>query len=123
VTTELSGAIDALAMEMLIVDSTGTNLHLNTAAERLLNNRADDLGDCKVGRLTINHPIDKNRLSALITDATGNPAVGGTMFLSGAKTQQAIDTPLPAASPFAQDWQTSLALILVMEASKTLTPL
>jgi hypothetical protein len=46
VTTKLIGAraIDALAIAILIVDSTGTTLHLTTAAMQLLNNRADGQG-------------------------------------------------------------------------------
>lgn len=32
-------------------------------------------------------------------------------------------TPLPASSPFAQDWQMPLALVLVMDAGKPLSPL
>jgi DNA-binding CsgD family transcriptional regulator len=45
------------------------------------------------------------------------------MLLNGTKSRQVFVTPLPAASPFVHDWQTPLALILVMDAGKTLSPL
>ena len=115
-------AIDALSLAMLIVDANGTILHLNTAAEHLLNNPACEL-NCKLGRLSITHPTNKNRLSALIAGATCYPAIGGAMFLNGAENRQAFVTPLPAASPFNQDWQIPLVLILVVDAGKVLSPL
>lgn len=115
-------AIDALALSMLIVDGKGVILHLNTGAERLLNSRISGL-TCKANCLSTAHPPNKNRLAALIAAATGYPAVGGAMFLSGEETRQVFVTPLPAASPFAQDWQTPLALVLVIEAGKTLSTL
>jgi len=115
-------AIDALALSMLIVDGKGVILHLNAGAERLLNSRVSGLA-CKSERLSTAHPTNKNRLAALIAAATGYPAVGGAMFLSGEETRQVFVTPLPAASPFAQDWQTPLALVLVMEAGKNLSTL
>jgi DNA-binding CsgD family transcriptional regulator len=115
-------AIDALALAMLIVDGTGVILHLNSSAELLLNNRVCSLNS-KAGRLSASHPAKKNSLAALIANATGYPAVGGAMFLNGAENRQVFVTPLPAASAFVRDWQTPLALVLVMEAGKTLSPL
>ena len=115
-------AIDALTLSMLIVDNTGVILHLNTGAERLLNSRISGL-TCKEGRLFATHPTSKNRLTTLVAEATGYPAVGGAMFLSGEENRQVLVTPLPAASPFAQDWQTPLALVLVMETGKNLSTL
>jgi len=115
-------AIDAMALSMLIVDGKGDILYLNSGAERLLNSRGSGL-TCKTGRLFTTHPPNKNRLAALIAAATGYPAVGGAMFLGGEETRQVIVTPLPAASSFAQDWQTPLALVLVIEAGKNLTTL
>ena len=115
-------AIDALALSMLIVDGKGVILHLNAGAERLLNSRISGLTS-KANCLSTAHPPNKNRLKALITDATGYPAVGGAMFLSGEETRQVFVTPLPAASAFAQDWQSPLALVLVIEAGKNLSTL
>ncbi len=115
-------AIDALALSMLIVDGRGVILHLNMGAERLLTSPISGLA-CKDGRLTAAHPVNKNRLTVLIAEATGYPAVGGAMFLSGRETRQVFVTPLPAASVFTRDWQTPLALVLVMEAGKNLSAL
>jgi DNA-binding CsgD family transcriptional regulator len=115
-------AIDALALSMLIVDGKGAILHLNAGAERLLNSRISGLTS-KANCLSTAHPPNKNRLKALIAAATGYPAVGGAMFLSGEETRQVFVTPLPAASAFAQDWQTPLALVLVIEAGKNLSTL
>ncbi len=115
-------AIDALALSMLIVDGTGVILHLNIGAERLLNSRTSGL-ICKDSRLSAAHPVNKHRLAALTADATGYPAVGGAMFLSGDETRQVFVTPLPAASPFTRDWQMPLALVLVMDAGKNLSTL
>ena len=110
-------AIDALALSMLIVDSKGAILHLNAGAERLLNSRVCSLNSY-AGRLSTVYPSDKNKLFALIVKATNHPAVGGAMFLTGEQTRQVFVTPLPAASPFAHDWQTPLALVIVMEPGK-----
>jgi len=115
-------AIDALTLAMLIVNATGIILHMNASAEHLLNSKTCGL-NCKVGGLSATHPVNKYRLTALIIQATGCPALGGAMFLSDAETRQVFVTPLPAASTFAQDWQTPLALVLVMDAGKTLSPL
>lgn len=115
-------AIEAMSLAMLIVDASGTILHLNTVAEQLLSSSTCEL-NYKSGRLSATHPANKSRLSALICDATHSPAIGGGMFLSGAKPRQLFVTPLPAASPFNQDWQIPLALILIVDADKVLSPL
>jgi len=115
-------AIDALAMSMLIVDGKGVILHLNIGAEHLLNR-----GFCglisKAGRLSASHLPNKSRLAVLIAEATGYPAMGGAMFLSGEETRQVFVTPLPAASPFTRDWQMPLALVLVIEDGISLSML
>jgi DNA-binding CsgD family transcriptional regulator len=115
-------AIDALALSMLIVDGKGVILHLNAGAERLLSSRVSGLTG-NAGRLSAADPTNKNRLAALIFAATGYPAMGGAMFLNGEQNRQVFITPLPAASPFAKDWQTPLALVLVIEAGNTLSTL
>jgi DNA-binding CsgD family transcriptional regulator len=115
-------AIDALALSMLIVDSQSVILHLNAGAERLLNSRGSGLAG-KAGCLYATQPVCKNKLTALIAQATGYPAIGGAMFLGGEERRQVFVTPLPAASPFAQDWQKPLALVLVIEAGKNLSSL
>lgn len=115
-------AIDALALSMLIVDGKGIILHLNTGAECLLNSRNSGIS-CKNNRLLAADYACRDRLTALIAEATGYPAVGGAIFLSGEQTRQLFVTPLPAASPFAQDWQRPLALVLVMETGKSLLAL
>lgn len=115
-------AIDALALSMLIVDGNGVILHLNAGAERLLNSRASGLF-CKAGRLSIINSFQKSKLAALILEATGSPAVGGAMLLDGPENRQLFVTPLPAASPFAQDWQTPLALVLVPEPGNNMSAL
>jgi DNA-binding CsgD family transcriptional regulator len=115
-------AIDVLTLSMLIVNHKGVILHLNASAENLLNSRHSGL-TCKTGSLFTTDQTNKNHLTALIADATGYPAVGGAMFLYGEQTQQLFISPLPAASPFAQDWQTPLALVLVMESGTKLSAL
>ena len=115
-------AIEALALSMLIVDGNGVILHLNAGAERLLNGRVSGL-ICKAGRLSTAHPSDKNKVAALIAGATGYPAVGGAMFLGCGQARQVFVTPLPEASPFAREWQTPLALVLVIEADHNLSSL
>jgi DNA-binding CsgD family transcriptional regulator len=115
-------AIDAMALAMLIVDSKCTILHLNTGAEQLLNNQYSGLVASN-GHLSCTHPTTHGRLRTLVAGATDYSAVGGAMFLNGTENRQIIVVPLPAASPFAQDWQTPLALILVIEASNNLPTL
>jgi DNA-binding CsgD family transcriptional regulator len=115
-------AIDALAFAILIVDDKGGILHLNIGAERLLNTKISDL-TCITGKLSASNAIDKSRLAALILAATGKPAVGGAMLLNGEQPRQVFITPLPAASPFGKDWQTPLALVLVIEADSNLSTL
>jgi DNA-binding CsgD family transcriptional regulator len=107
---------------MLIVDDLGVILHLNTGAEHLLKSRFSGLIG-KKGCLSATDPGNKNRLATLIIEATAYPAVGGAMFLNGEQTRQVFVTPLPAASPFAQDWQIPLALVLVMESGTKLAAL
>jgi len=115
-------AIDALALAMLIVDGTGLILHCNVAAELLLSDQACGLNS-KAGRLTAAHPLNKISLASLIAGATCCSAVGDAMFLSGGGRRQVFVTPLPAASDFVHDWQTPLALVVVMEVGKNLSPL
>jgi len=115
-------AIDALALSMLIVDGNGVILHLNAGAERLLNSRVSGL-TCKQGYLSASNPTYKNRLAVLIAEATAYPAVGGAMFLGDQQARQVFVTPLPAASPFAQNWQIPLALVLVLEPGNNLSAL
>jgi len=105
-------AIEALALPMLIVDGDARILHMNAAAEHLL--KADGshliyLTNC----LTSVDPGNESKLAALITAATGSPAVGGAMMLSRAKPWQVWVAPLPAASPIVHDWQRALALVVV----------
>lgn len=115
-------AIDALALAMLIVDAKGTILHLNSSAGRLLNSHVSGLS-VKTGRLCASSPIDKDKFQNLIVAATRYPATGNAMRLSCEETRQVFITPLPAASPFAKDFQTPLALVLVMEAGENLSTL
>ncbi|MDD5229643.1 MAG: helix-turn-helix transcriptional regulator [Methylococcales bacterium] len=115
-------AIDALALAMLIVDAKGTILHLNIGAERLLNNHAGGLS-VKTGCLYASSPVDKDKFQKSIVAATSYPATGNAIRLSCEETRQVFITPLPAASPFAKDFQTPLALVLVMEAGENLSML
>jgi len=115
-------AIDALALAMLIVDNQANILHLNSLAENLLNNPAHGFRS-KAGRLSATQTVYSSCLDGLIARATGYPAIAGAMMLDGVEPRQVYVTPLPAASPFAREWQTPLALVLVMDAVKALTPL
>lgn len=107
---------------MAINNDKSVILHLNASAEQLLNSRASGL-TCKQGYLSAFDPTHKNKLAALISEATAYSAVGGAMFLSGSQTRQVFVTPLPAASPFARDWQIPLALVLVLESGTNLSAL
>lgn len=115
-------AIDALAMSMLIVDAKGKIMHLNQEAGRILNSLTSGL-TCRSGYLSAIESIDKTKLVSLIAGATSQPAVGGAMFLRGDATKQVFVTPLPTASPFVRDWQMPLALVLVTDGGKVLSPL
>jgi DNA-binding CsgD family transcriptional regulator len=108
-------AIDALALSMLIVDGKGVILHLNISAERLLNQRASGLA-CNKGCLYATEHSCK--LTALLAEATGYPAVAGAMSLGGEEARQVFVTPLPAASPFSRDWQRPLALVFLIDSDK-----
>jgi len=68
-------AIDALAMPMLIVDKTATILHLNAAADGLLNQKPGGLV-CKMGKLSTTNPAQRKLVASLIASATSHPAVG-----------------------------------------------
>lgn len=116
-------AIDSFALSMLIVDHKAAILHLNNEAESLLSKQLGGLSS-QGGRLAADSPDDNHKLATLISQATSYPAVGGAMFLNNSKvpqTRQVFVTPLPAASPFVKDWQTPLALVLVMETSQSLS--
>lgn len=116
-------AIDAFALTMLIVDKKATILHLNNAAEKLLNTRFAGLKS-SAGRLSADSPEDNHKLAALVIQATTAPALGGAMFLRSGhdlRTRQVFVTPLPAASPFVKDWQAPLALILILETGLSLS--
>ena len=115
-------AIDALNMPMLIVDSTATIRHLNHQAEALLQNSKVSGVSSQNQRLLALHPDDNQKLAALIAQATATPAQGGAAFLNNG-TQQAYATPLPAKSAYVQDWQIDLALLIIMENGKILSPL
>jgi len=115
-------AIDALALAMLIVDNQANILHLNSLAENLLNNPANGFRS-KAGRLSATQSVCSSCLDGLIARATGYPAVAGAMMLGGVEPRQVFITPLPAISPFAKEWQIPLALVLVMDPAKLLSPL
>jgi len=111
--------IDALALSMLVVDETGTILHLNASAEHLLNSKTSALG-IKSGRLTATHLANRNKLAAIIAKAAANPAVGEAMFLNDERSHQLFVTPLPSAPEVSQQFQSSKALVLIMETRKNL---
>jgi len=115
-------AIDALNLPMLIVDATGAIRHLNAQAEALLQNSCVSGFSYHNQRLSALYPDDSQKLAALITQATSTPAQGGATFL-GHGTQQAFVTPLPARSPFVQEWQINLALLAILESGKSIAPL
>ncbi len=115
-------AIDALSLPMLIVDATASIRHLNLQAETLLKDNSTSGFSSYNQRLSAQHPDDNQKLAALITQATSTPAQGGAAFLSNG-TQQAFATPLPARSPFVQEWQINLALLVILESGKVISPL
>lgn len=117
-----SVAIDTLALSMLIVDAKGKILHLNQAAESMLDNTRSDLSG-RSGRLSAIDPADKTKLLSLIAGATTSPASGGAMLMKGDIARQLFVTPLPATSSFVRDWQMPLALVLVTDAGKALSTL
>jgi DNA-binding CsgD family transcriptional regulator len=111
-------AIDALALSTLIVDNKSTILHLNANAEQLIANPENGL-TCKTGYLFPSHP-DNHKLPDLIAAATCFRAINGGMILKGKESRQLFVIPLPAQSPLARDWQTPLALVLVVETNRNL---
>lgn len=115
-------AIDALSISMLIVDENGKILQLNQEAEQILNHATSGLF-CKSGILTATSPSVKNRLITLIKDATSQTAIGGATLLNETTTKQIFVTPIPATSEFIRDWQRPLALVLISETGKVVSPL
>jgi DNA-binding CsgD family transcriptional regulator len=115
-------AIDGLALSMLIVDETGTILHLNASAEHLLNSQTCALS-INSGRLTATHLANKNKLAAIIAKATDNPAIGGAMFLNDERSYQLFVTPLAPDSAVFSYYQLHKALVLIMEPRKKLSML
>lgn len=118
-------AIDALGFPLLIVDAKGKLFHLNPGAKRLL-----DGGSCGLtmtaGRVCIGSQADACKLSKLLQAATGKPVIGGAMSLSGtngAAAKQLFVAPLPATSPLSGERQVPLALLLVVEPERSMTPL
>jgi DNA-binding CsgD family transcriptional regulator len=118
-------AIDALEFGMLIVDSNGYILHLNSNADDLINNPDCELF-VKDSHITIGKSAAKQKLAALLSEATAVPALAGAMVLKSNQShtvRQMIVTPLSPASPLAGDWQKPLALVLVLEPGALTSPL
>ena len=110
-------AVDNCKSSMIIVNARGGILHLNTSADKLLNDPDFDL--CyKDGYLTARLSTHCHQLNSLISTATKKQAVGGQMQVSGVKNRQVFVTPVVASSIFAKDWQTPLALILLNKTGK-----
>ena len=85
-----------------------------------------DLLDCglngliiKTGYLTKNQNAYKGRLATLITDATSAPALGGAMFLNSNNALQVFITPLVAETSIDSGLQKALALIFVIDTTKS----
>ena len=115
-------AIDALSLPMIIVDAKAAIRHLNIQAETLLfNSNASGLSS-HTQRLSAQQPDDNQKLAALIALATSKPAQGGAIFINHG-TRQVFVTPLPANSPFAHEWQTNLALLVILETGKVISSL
>ena len=113
-------AIDSFSLSMIIVDSKAFVLHLNSEAKALIDAKQNGI-HIKNNRLSADSPKENHKLNDLITQATSYPAIGGAMFFNcsnNPQTQQVFVTPLPASSPYAQDWQTPLALVLMMKPNQ-----
>ncbi len=111
-------AIDSCKSSMIIVNEQGVILHLNTSADKLLNDSDFDL-ICKDGHLTARLSTHSKQLKSLVTYATSKQAVGGQMQINGVKQRQVFVTPVVASSIFAKDWQTPLAMIMLNETGRT----
>jgi DNA-binding CsgD family transcriptional regulator len=111
-------AIDTFTLPMLIVDGKGLIVHLNSEAMDFLDCGLNDL-IIKTGYLTKSQNTNKGRLATLITDATGTPALGGAMFLSSNNALQVFITPLVAETSIDSDLQKTLALIFVIDTTKS----
>lgn len=111
-------AIDALDIAMLIIDNLGKVLHLNLAAEEFIANQKHTLS-VKWGKINCEYPYKRNELQSLIISATTSPAIGGAMFLDKNSNIQLFVTPLPETSKIQLQWQTTLALIIIQDGSKT----
>ena len=111
-------AIDTFTVPMLIVDGKGSIVHLNIGAMDLLDCGLNGL-TIQTGCLTKSQNANKGRLATLITDATGVPALGGAMFLNSNKALQVFITPLIAESSIDSGLQNTLALVFVIDATKS----
>ena len=122
---ELSArAIDMLVFAVLIVNNKGVIQYLNAGAECLLDNPASGLTVDKAGCLTATDPANRNKLTALITHAVNdNASGGGAMFLDSSEAGQVLVTPLPIASTLNRNCQSSLALVLVINAKQNMAVL
>lgn len=111
-------AIDTFTVPMLIVDGKGLIVHLNSEAMDFLDCGLNDL-IIKTGYLTKSQNANKGRLATLITDATGTPALGGAMFLNSNNALQVFITPLVAETSIDSGLQKTLALIFVIDTTKS----
>ena len=110
-------AIDTFTVPMLIVDGRGSIVHLNIGAMNLLDCGLNGL-IIKTGCLTKTRSVNKDRLAALINDATNTPARGGAMFLNSNKALQVFITPIVAETSINSGLQKALALVFVIDTAK-----
>lgn len=115
-------ALDALAFALWVVDGTGRIRYGNRQAETLLGDATVDFVT-RSGLLTCRSSPYKERLAALIVNATRFPAIAGGMLLKDAREHKVLVVPLPACSRLNHDWQIPLALVLGLQANSHLSSL
>jgi DNA-binding CsgD family transcriptional regulator len=104
-------AIDHLELSMILVNERNVILHLNTSADKLLNDPNVDL-ICHNGFLTTQLSSHHYQLKVLIGNAI-KKGEGGQMNFPRSNDYQVFVTPVSASLTLAKNWQTPLALVLI----------
>ncbi len=109
---ELEAAFGAIAWAAVIVDSSGTIRHANTAAESLL--RRGEGVSVRNGKLRFASPATQARCNNSVRAATAEAGISSAHLIRlGEKTGELMVAPLQPHHPRAGQWQIPLALVLM----------
>ena len=108
-------AIDNLPISMIITNHKGQIEHLNSKAEKTLITSNSGLHSV-MGNLVATKPVDRHKLSNLISNAAITNGRGGQMLLNSESPKYIFVTPITPKSTIANNWQIPLALIIINES-------